>query len=226
MKEEELKEIIANGENSGVEFKETRINPEHLAKEVAAFCNLQGGLILFGVRDDGEIVGIMDENLGDWSVEICRSGLIEPEVIPFIENIKIDNKTVCVVKISQGIDKPYCVKKNKKKTYYIRAFASVREATREELGRLYQASCFIHYDTTPVLNALLKDLSIDKIEEYFGKYRSINIKNLPQEEKITILINAEILCEVDKEIIVPTLAGMLIFGKEPSRFLTQCGIKK
>jgi ATP-dependent DNA helicase RecG len=49
----ELFEMIANGENSGVEFKRDDVRPEQLAKEVVALANLQGGRILLGVADDG-----------------------------------------------------------------------------------------------------------------------------------------------------------------------------
>ena len=39
----ELLEIIANRENSGIEFKRDDIRPDQLAKEVVAMANLQGG---------------------------------------------------------------------------------------------------------------------------------------------------------------------------------------
>ena len=38
----ELLEIIANGENSGVEFKRDDIRPEQLAREVVAMLNFRG----------------------------------------------------------------------------------------------------------------------------------------------------------------------------------------
>ncbi|MDQ6992996.1 MAG: hypothetical protein Q9M31_05930, partial [Mariprofundus sp.] len=41
MKRQELLELIANGENSGVEFKLDDIRPEQLAKEVVALANLR-----------------------------------------------------------------------------------------------------------------------------------------------------------------------------------------
>ena len=53
-----LLEIIANGENSGVEFKRDDIRPEQLAKEIVALANHRGGIILIGVEDDGTISGI------------------------------------------------------------------------------------------------------------------------------------------------------------------------
>ena len=49
MTSEELKKIITNGENSGIEFKRDQVSLEKLAKEIVAFANFQGGLILLGV---------------------------------------------------------------------------------------------------------------------------------------------------------------------------------
>ena len=49
MLKNELLEIIANGENSGVEFKRDDLRPEQLAKEIVAMVNFQGGTIaLYG----------------------------------------------------------------------------------------------------------------------------------------------------------------------------------
>ena len=63
MKHHEILQIIANGENSSVEFKRGDIRPEQLAKEAVGMANLQGGMILIGVEDDGTITGITRKNL-------------------------------------------------------------------------------------------------------------------------------------------------------------------
>ena len=68
----ELLEIIANGENSGVEFKRDDIRPEQLAREVVALANLDGGRILLGVEDSGEITGIKSKDLSEW---VLKEGL-------------------------------------------------------------------------------------------------------------------------------------------------------
>ena len=44
-----LLEMIANGENAGVEFKRDDVRPEQLAKEIVALLNFQGGHLLIGV---------------------------------------------------------------------------------------------------------------------------------------------------------------------------------
>ena len=54
----ELLDILRNGENSAVEFKRDVITPEQLAKELVAFSNFDGGMVLLGVEDDGTISGI------------------------------------------------------------------------------------------------------------------------------------------------------------------------
>lgn len=64
-----LEEMIAEGESDELEFKsslrwdyaESKINKDLekvIVKSVAAFANTQGGILLLGVKDDGEILGL------------------------------------------------------------------------------------------------------------------------------------------------------------------------
>ena len=54
----ELLQIIANGENSSVEFKRDNVRPEQLTKEIVALVNFQGGRILLRIEDNGAISGL------------------------------------------------------------------------------------------------------------------------------------------------------------------------
>ena len=58
MTKTELRETIAEGENSGVEFKSDVIDNHALARELVALANLQGGCLLLGVDDDGSVRGL------------------------------------------------------------------------------------------------------------------------------------------------------------------------
>ena len=82
----ELLEIIANGENSGVEFKRDTLRNYNLAKELVAFSNLDGGMVLLGVEDDGSISGLARNRLEEWVMNACRDK-IRPGIIPFFEII-------------------------------------------------------------------------------------------------------------------------------------------
>lgn len=224
MDAEKLKEIIRNGESSTVEFKKTFTDRSPLEKEIVSFLNLRGGKILIGVSDNKEIVGVDEKDLKDIEekiMNICRS-VVKPEIIPIYETVFVDGKYVIVLEV-KGIDKPYYVFKDNRKTYYIRVGTTEREATREELRRLFQASGTIHYDENPVYNSSLKDISMDKVTEYFENFRGIEFENLSEEEKLNILINSKILTKIDDKILC-TVAGILLFGKEPTNFLSQAGI--
>jgi len=53
-----LASLIARGESASVQFKERPdILRTFLARYVIRFANSEGGIILFGVGDDGQIVG-------------------------------------------------------------------------------------------------------------------------------------------------------------------------
>ena len=58
-----IKEWIMAGEGRELEFKTRVPAPQKMAKTVCAFANTRGGHIVVGVMDDGEIVGIVDEEV-------------------------------------------------------------------------------------------------------------------------------------------------------------------
>ena len=62
------------GESSFVEFKSKEVHAESIAKGVVAFSNSQGGVILIGVSDKGEVESISgDNNYEEWVAHIARN---------------------------------------------------------------------------------------------------------------------------------------------------------
>ena len=64
METAELIEIINRGEDSKHQFKENFTNVNSLAAEIVAFSNTNGGMILIGVNDASEVVGLAKEDVG------------------------------------------------------------------------------------------------------------------------------------------------------------------
>ena len=220
----ELLEIIQNGENSGIEFKRdergNRAFSEDFAKEVVAFSNLKGGKIFVGVEDDGSISGLSGAACEEWVMNICRT-LVKSGVIPYYEEIQVDSgKRAAVVHIDMGFTKPYYVERGERRTYYIRVGSTSREATREELGRLFQESGIYHYDVAPIPHTSFDDLDKDKLKDFFKRLKFIDIKNILEEELILKLINADIMKSTDYGK-VATVGGLLIFGKKSEKSLPQ-----
>ena len=61
MNYKQLLKLIEEGENLRIEFKQIFSNHEKIAKEIIAFANTEGGTIIFGVNDNGKILGVESE---------------------------------------------------------------------------------------------------------------------------------------------------------------------
>ena len=86
----ELIEKIHLGEDTTIEFKRELPHKNSLADEIAAFANARGGVILIGIDDNGEIVGINRQTLDRAEkavVEICQDS-IDPIVLIFTEKLQ------------------------------------------------------------------------------------------------------------------------------------------
>lgn len=216
----ELLEIIANGENSGVEFKRDDLQNHALARELVAFSNLEGGMVLLGVEDDGSITGLTRDNLEEWVMTVCRDK-IRPAIIPFFEVMRDaePGKHVAIVRVERGFD-VHSLWHNNRNTYYTRVGSQSREPTPQELSRLFQQRGTFRADLRPVSGATLKDLDHRRLKDYFGRIRQ---QDVPEDRDEAgwqaLLINTEIMIEEGV-----SLSGMLLFGKSPNRFLPQAGI--
>ena len=215
----ELLEIVNNGENFYIEFKEEQIKSKDLGEEIVAFANSEGGTILIGVSDDKNIVGTQDDKIEEKIMNICRNNVI-PNIIPNFEIVETNNKKVVVLTIPKGISKPYYTVDNK---YYIRVGTTKRIASREELLRLFEGNGTLHFDISPVPNTSIRDLNLDIIRDYYLKYNAFDLDEENSDQVERILLNADILKILGDEKVC-TVGGLLVFGKIPQNILPQNGI--
>jgi ATP-dependent DNA helicase RecG len=221
----ELLEIIANGENSGVEFKRDDIRPEQLAKGIVAFANLQGGRILLGVEDSGQISGLQRPNTQEWVLNVFRDK-VHPQIIPFYEEILVEeNLLVGVITISMGISKPYVVRHNDREDVYIRMGNRSELATREQQLRLFESGGLLHVEMLPVAGASLGNIDRDRIGFYLKSI--IKDPEIPgtDSEWIDRLLGLGLMAEDGMGHTVSSIAGLLCFGIRPRRFLRQAGLR-
>lgn len=113
---EELPVLGAAGESQELEFKASfPSNARDLAKEIAAFASTNPGMILLGVADDGELVGIAELESSKGRDAFVRriaglcSGTVAPAMTPKVDFAVEENKIVLVLQIPRG-DQPiyYC----------------------------------------------------------------------------------------------------------------------
>lgn len=194
-------------------------HPDKIAAEIVAFANVEGGMIIFGVDDGGKIYGIEEpDQLEQRLNNILRTNCIPP-LTGDIEKKQLNGKTILILHIPKGSDKPY---KTSRGVYYERVGTSRREVTREELARLFQQAGMLHYDILPVEDTSLEDLDLTKIREYFRKFVDIDIDRLDVPLSL-FLKNAKILGKKEDRFLA-TVSGILMFGKQPQDVLYQSGV--
>lgn len=220
-----LLEIIKNGENSGVEFKRDDIRPEELAKEIVALANLQGGMVLLGVEDNGTISGISRDKHEEWVMNIFRDK-IHPFINPYYEEVTIAEKRIAIITIERGLAKPYVLRHNGQERIYIRIGSTSRDATREQQSSLYSSGGLLHAETLPVSGTSIDSLDMNRIRNYLQDI--IEDPEIPQNEQqwLERLIGLGLLTE-RKNVEAPcaTIAGIICFGINPRRYLPQSGIR-
>jgi len=222
----ELRDLLRNGEDSTLEYKRDDIQNYDLAKELVAFLNLEGGTVLLGVEDDGTISGTTRDRLEEWVSELCRVK-IEPPIVPSLSWVRQaePRRDVLAVRVTLGPNKPYARVHNGRKTYFIRVGSTSREASREELERMFQASGALNFGIKPVPGASLEALDMRRLLDYFTRVLG---GEAPGEEDDAewerLLENVDLLTESAGQR-VTTIDGMLLFGRRPQRFLPQSGIR-
>ncbi len=216
----ELLELISSGESSGVEFKREDLSTQDLAKELVAFSNLEGGMVLLGVEDDGTVTGLDREDLEEWVMNVCRDK-IRPAIIPFFEVVRgvQSNHDVAVVRVTRGYD-VHALWHNTTNRYLIRVGTQSREASQEELARLFQRRGSVRAELRPVSGAVLAHLDRRRLRIYYRDIRQQEVPDDSDEQAWqTLLVNTEVMTEEGV-----TVGGMLLFGTTPNRFLPHAGI--
>ena len=107
MRYRELLELIEEGENIQCEFKRKFSTHEKIAREMIAFANTKGGVILFGVDDDKKIIGVESEKETTELVKDTVTNSCEPPIGFSIEYREIDGKEIVIVSIPESNNKPH-----------------------------------------------------------------------------------------------------------------------
>jgi len=212
----ELLELINKGEGYHLEFKLEEESTEDFAKTIVCFANTDGGKILIGVDDTGRTIGVSDIDKVMLRMDDIALNRCEPPVIILQESINIDGKNVVIVNVEKGSQRPY---RTKSGHYYVRSSNRCRQATREELLRIFQSAKSLFYDEIPINNSKLTDLDISSFKFFLRNYLNIETNN--DEEIINYLCNFHLL---EKESLTPTFTGILFFANNPQNFVSESRI--
>ena len=221
MTEDIFIDLCLCGETTKVQFKQAFTSHKEIAKEMIAFANSKGGVILFGVEDKtGKLVGLSYEQIQQTSRELGNAAneQVRPTIYIETEVVRVQNKHFLVCSVEQGKNKPY---KNLNGEIWVKQGADKRRITENaEILALFQDSGTYQTDASGVDGTSLSDLDRYAIDEYLMKVYAVNIDSLGSNAE-QMLKNIHILNHAGK----PTLAGYLFFGKHPEYNCPTCMVK-
>jgi ATP-dependent DNA helicase RecG len=198
LNKKDLANLIALGEGFTTEFK--RAGTSNLGREICAFANATGGVILIGVTDAGESVGVDDHNRLKSEVQaIARSA--EP---PIAVEVKSVGKVLCVVVPDQH-SKPYSFGGK----FFLREGATSQQMARNEIREFFFKEGLIHFDETPCGTFTLEEELTDEVWQRF-RLRA----NIPEEmDALTALANLHLFRDGHM-----TYAGAWLLARDIRKF--------
>ena len=101
-----IEALIEQGEHQQLDFKFEVSDSKKIARTLSAFANTDGGRLLIGVKDNGNISGVRSEE-EYYMIEAASKMYTRPEVPFEATRWEVNGKTVLEVYIAPSPDKPH-----------------------------------------------------------------------------------------------------------------------
>lgn len=217
----QLRALVKQGESELLEFKKTTGLHAAAMKTVCAFLNSEtGGTVLFGVTNDGEIIGqvVADTTNKEIANELRK---IEPHADIPVKHILVGkDKYVIVLTVKPGKSKPYMYDGRS----YIRNQSTTQQMPREEYIRVIQSinQSTLSWDRLTTNNCTVKDLDKKRIREV-ARMAVDRGRLAPEAESASISEILEKLELLDDERL--TNAAVVLFCKTEQKQFIQAAVQ-
>lgn len=220
---EEVERLIAAGPSERVVFLAANPSPVRLAEPLVALANAHGGVVLLGVSPGGKVSGVDDTDEGRAAAQafVQEAGLLAtpPLILPLPSFAELaGGKTVCIAQVPPGMPHAY----NLNGRYLTRTGSTNRLLSASELTALLLSRAEAGFEARRVPGATLPDLDPEAVLAYVDK-----LPGTVGEGWQRVLASRGGLASLDAdagESFAPTYAGILLFGRQPQRFLRNAQI--
>ena len=214
----DLKKLTGRGESQSTEFKESLRLKDEIGETVSAFSNSDGGVVLIGVSDGGEPIGV---DIGGNTIEELANYIkrnTDPQIFPSVKILDVGGKNVVMIEVRESAEKPVFFKnrayKRVGKTNQRISSSEMRKLAKESGERVY-------WDGRVCEDAILEDIEEEKVRWFLKEARhkrglDIN-ENSPVED---VLLRLRLLKDGK-----PTNGAVLLFAKDPQRRFMQSEVK-
>ncbi|MCX6258630.1 MAG: putative DNA binding domain-containing protein, partial [Bacteroidia bacterium] len=214
IQKEDIRQLISSGEGYNVEFKvSVPAKVRELAGDICAFANAAGGILLIGVNDQNQIIGINIDNAKRSAIQ-NSIGEITPRLNASLSFVEIEGKTIGVIEVPSGSNKPYVLSG----AIYVRIGPNSQKlTTAEEMRDFFHQSGKIYFEEgTCAEFELSKDLNFELFNEF--KHIANISSNIPDDH---IFDNLKLITE-DRHF---KKGAVLFFGKSPEKYFEQAIVR-
>jgi predicted HTH transcriptional regulator len=200
-----LDEILRAPEGKTLEFKRDLSSPKPLIKTLVAFANTAGGKLVIGIDDDKKVVGVDQPLDEEERLSSLIADSISPRLVPNIELVTVDGKTLLVVEVYLSGSRPHWVNaKGSEQGVYVRLGSTNRLADLELIAELRRSVEGIAFDEMPMPQLTIDDLDLPAAQALFGDARKLDEQTL---------ITLKLLTRHQGRL-VPTKGAVLLFGRQ------------
>ncbi len=218
MNAEEAQKHIKAGESHTVEFKKSLSLLDEIGEAISEFSNAGGGIILVGIGDDKEVIGVQTgkKTLEDLANYIKQH--TDNQVFPKISVTDVEGKNIVVIEVKESDEKPVFFKKRA----YTRVGKSKHQLSASEIRKLAKESGKkVYWDEQICKDASQKDIDEDKVKWFLRRAKYERNFDIDENTPITESLERLELLKDGKL----TNAAVLLFGKIPQRFFLQSKIR-
>ncbi|NWJ52816.1 MAG: putative DNA binding domain-containing protein [Bacteroidetes bacterium] len=216
--EQHLMNIIKKGEGEHLEFMK-EVRREDVAKTLCAFLNNYGGTVLIGVQPDGTVTGLTDLEKHEANLKNYLFDFITPNAPIMVSTETIANKKVIVAKVWNGLKPPYVCDG----IIYFRHGTKTDKALTDDISKftLTRQKSELHWESQPAIGIEMVDLDELEIRKTLKALTQSNRGKVFSEKNILGFLEYYGLYRNSSL----TNAAVVLFAKEPSRYLPQCRIR-
>ncbi|MCU0612675.1 MAG: putative DNA binding domain-containing protein, partial [Candidatus Eisenbacteria bacterium] len=218
MNVKDLRGLLGQGEGPQLDLQHPDADPKAIAQVVCAFLNGDGGRVVVGVAQEGTVEGVQDPEALATHLRHAVGGMVTPAAQWSVDILAVGDASVVLVEVPGGPDRPYVVDGS----IWVRRESTTVPAGRDELsaliGRL--ASAGPRWERQTALGAEWEDLDESLIMDTAERARSSGRWQGAGRDARAFMSGLGLL---DAGRI--SNAGLLLFGRSPSRFLPQARVR-
>jgi ATP-dependent DNA helicase RecG len=213
----DLLEALKRPEGKTLEFKRDLSSPDGVLRTVLAFANTAGGVLLIGVEDASRNVRGVPEPLAlEERLASLISDTIEPRLVPDLEIRPWRRTHVVAVQVHPSPSRPHYLRREGLEAgVYVRVGSTNRRADRELIEELRRFARGVAFDEQAMPELDSEALDFRAASESFAPVRKLKRRDLETLRLVTTHQGRS----------VPTVAGVLLFGKDRARHFPDAWIQ-